>query len=53
MVIQLVDEQIWSNPIVEGCQKDFIVHLIYQQGFPIKATNESMQTLVFSLFYVQ
>ena len=46
-------EQIGGNSIVEGCQEDFIVHLIYQQGFPVKTVDESPKTLVLSLLYIQ
>ena len=48
-----MDEQIWSNSIVESCQKDFVIHLVHQQGFPIETTDEGSKTLIFSLLYVQ
>ena len=35
-----MDEQIRGNPIVEGCQHNFIIHLAYKQGFPVETTNE-------------
>ena len=51
LIIKLVDEQIWTNSIVEGYQHQFIVHLIYCQGFFVKASDEGLQAFIFSLFY--
>jgi len=47
-----VDEQIRSNFIVKSYQEDFVVYLVYQHGFPVKTTYESLKTLIFSLLYV-
>ena len=48
-----MDEQICSNSIAEGYQEDIFVYLVYQQGFLVKTTYESLKTLVFSLLYVK
>ena len=53
LIIQLVNEQIGGNSIIEGSQEDFVVYLIYQQGFPVKTADKNSKTLVLSLLYVQ
>ena len=53
LIIKLMDEYIRTNSIVEGYQQQRVIHLIYHQGFPVEASDEGPQALIFSLFYSQ
>ena len=53
LVVQLMNEQVWTNSIVECYQENLVIHLIHQQSFSIKMADKSTQAFIFSLFYVQ
>ena len=41
LVVQLMNEQVWTNSIVECYQENLVIHLIHQQSFSIKMADKS------------
>ena len=51
LLIKFVDEQTRINSIMEGCQEQLIVHLVYRQGFFVKTSHKGPQAFIFPLLY--
>ena len=50
LLVKLVNEQIRVYSIVEGCQEQFVIYLVYRQGLPVKTSDEGPQAFILSLF---
>ena len=51
LFIKFVDEQTRINSIMEGCQQQLVVHLVYRQGFSVKKSHKGPQAFIFPLLY--
>ena len=51
LLIELMDEQVRIDPVMEGCQHQFIIHLVHSKGFSVETSNEGPQALIFPLLY--